>query len=410
MVDLGIISRTWILVILFGSNGIHQVVQGYGKSIKIVDEWEKNVLSSNCYKLHHVQYNEIIYRVCTTISNDKTIFNPFITQIHPLNEKEIQIKGECIIFQLLANKVVVLSNGNIAVQDHDLIAIVNIFSCQLQRSQKRIISRADGIIPHNGSLSTIHHTNLKRTGNSEFNRYFTAIKYYNEGNIIKEYSDISIKSGDLVDQGEFVDAHDGSTKYYFIQRMKDSMHVIDTFNSEYVREKSTPISDGLVAHSLTYGNLTTCHKNGGIECTLYDNDFNPSYQVQVSLENSKIINSHGISQERMNYHYIDVHNLLGGGALVIFCEEIPHEPCKLFYTAINAQGQLSEIKALKNVLNSDRAGDVGDLLNIYTFRPKIFEDRAEEGKYCIVIPSPDSINAIYVSVIDDVTGNQSNTI
>ncbi|KAJ8676121.1 hypothetical protein QAD02_011907 [Eretmocerus hayati] len=379
-----------IILSNFMMNLLQANVEAYEKSVKCLHKWDVPLdVSETCYKFHMIQAHGVFLKVCTKIEIlDKIQKHPFKTYIDTLDPNDDPVK--CEFPNFLANEAVVLGNHKIVMQDYNQVLIVDQNDC----SNKTMKIKALGIIPHDSSFFVIFKSRFQNEDLLQLDWYLSVRKYDDKGNFVKEFSNITQRIGELVFQAQFINATSRMINFFTIQevsRYSSKWTVIDEFDSVFQRIKSEIVWPAAEAYSVAHGNLSVCYEKSGLRCILYDEYF--------QLLNYVVL-THKMSEISDNYVLINVHNLLGGGLIILFCEKVTDFMCRLCYAVIDEHGQIFENRSfgIESLYADDSIFDPFLMPINSVMKPKIFELHAEHAIYSFIFPKNGSMNGVSVTV------------
>ncbi|KAJ8664993.1 hypothetical protein QAD02_006655 [Eretmocerus hayati] len=381
------VMQLWFLITFLALHGLQ--VNGYEKSVKFLYKWNVPLdISDDCDKFHLIQSDGMILKVCTRVNKeDRTHVHPFTTYIDSIDKSDEPVS--CTIPNLLASDVLDFGNSKLVIQDYHQIIILDKYDCVF----KIVQIKANGIILQGSSFHVITKAASQNQSQLLFREQLSVRKYSSEGDFITQFTNFTQQRGELVYQGEHY-LMNGTSKYFLIQdvsRYSTRWGIIDIFNHLFEKIGSESIWPYPKAYSAAHNRFSVCYEENGLRCILYDEHFQSKHYVLISYTGSKTLN---------NYDLVYVHNLLGGGLIVIFCEKISEATCRLYYSVINEQGWLFKNQSF----NIESLFTDGALLDPFlmkldgVFKPKIFELHAEHGIYSLVFPHDGSVHGVAITV------------
>ncbi|KAJ8668582.1 hypothetical protein QAD02_010245 [Eretmocerus hayati] len=204
------------------------------------------------------------------------------------------------------------------------------------------------------------------------------MKLYNHnGNLLEEHNNIPLngysndrrKFDSIIDPSgflkHFILRYPCSYECYrsYIEILNPANHSVDSRRIEYYP----------LAHSAAHGNFSICFGKYGLQCKLFNHDFQPYHENATEVDNSD-----------WTITFVSMYNLLGGGVMVVHCSTRYLTECSLRYDVIDANGK----KHRGDILY--RGYDTGGGSPRHPHpdpqhRPTIFEKDAENGIYCIAM-------------------------
>ncbi|KAJ8664995.1 hypothetical protein QAD02_006657 [Eretmocerus hayati] len=382
----------WILLFYFASNALLTEVHGYKKAVKYLHKWQiPQNITDECKKFHLVQSHGVILKICTQANEaDKTRAHPFTTYIDSIDPQDDQVS--CTIPNFLANKVTVFESGHkLLMQDYHQILIVDRNSCIFETAT----IKAHAIVPQDVFFDVITISSVQYEEEILFKGLLSVKRYDDEGKFITEFPNITRQRGELFHQGYFIDEPTWSVKYFLIQdvsKFSNRWGVVEIFDNSYLKVESASIELYPKSYSVAHNNFSICYEENGLKCVLYDENFKSMYHMNVTNNDSN---------ELDNYHFVSMHNLLGGGSIVMFCEKINDtNTCRLFSAIIDERGLLFTAQYFEiESLYADGSYSDPFLMDINSdFKPQIFELNAEHGIYCLVFPNEGMIHGLGITV------------
>ncbi|KAJ8664498.1 hypothetical protein QAD02_006160 [Eretmocerus hayati] len=270
-------------------------------------------------------------------------------------------------------KLASLRNGKLVASSS---STKEIFIIDVKACHHNVIEYQSGlIIPDYDSFDVVRKDDSFRT-----NGYYIS-RFDHQGELLDKFEGFPTNSSDSVINDYEVLRTDGIHKKYlsvgYIKNGDESKNtILSIVDSSYHVKKSRKLSIYVDSHSSAHNNLTLFYCDEGLGYLALDANLNTKVKSNNLAECESV-------------QYSAMHNLHGGGAIIVYCQEIlDSDECEMNLAIVDEHGKLrskpitlEEAYSFTNILENDE-----DVPHPY-YQPIIIEKSAEYGIYCIVLPA-----------------------